>query len=59
MSEGALCHAHFFALRKGQVLASIRLIVNRYPFLNSLTIPSEMALLQEKFVEYPLLSDTD
>ncbi len=45
----------FFALRKGQVLASIRSIVNSYLFLNSLTIP----LLQEEFVEYQLLSDTD
>ncbi len=35
------------------------MIVNSYPFLNGLTIPSEMALLQEEIVEYPLLSDTD
>ena len=33
---------------------SIEYFVNRYPFLNGLTIPSEMGLLQEEFVEYEL-----
>ena len=35
------------------------MIVNSCPSLNSLMIPSEMALLQEESVEYQLLSDTD
>ncbi len=61
MSEGLLCDANFlnFEKRTGVGFNSIEYFVNRYPFLNGLTISSEMGLLQEEFVEYQLLSDTD
>ena len=61
MSEELLCHANFFYFEKRASVGfnSIEYFVNRYPFLNGLTISSEMGLLQEEFVEYQLLSDTD
>ena len=37
----------------------VEYFVSRYPHLHGLTVPKEMELLQEEFVCYQLLNDSD
>ena len=61
IGEDLLRHAQFlnFEKRTSVDFNSVEYFVNRYSFLHVLTSPNEMALLQEEFVDYQLLSDTD
>ena len=61
LKDDVLLHAKFvnFERREECGFDSVEFFVHRYSHLQGLTSPSEMELLQEEFISYQLLSDTD
>lgn len=56
-----LLHAKFINFEKREECAfhSVEYFIHRFSHLQDLTLASKMKLLQEEFVSYQLLSDTD
>ena len=61
LNDTVLQHAKFvnFEKRADVGFDSVEYFVHRFPYLHALTTPIEMDILQEEFVSYQLLSDTD
>ena len=60
-NDDLLRHASFlnFENRVNIGFDSVEYFVSRYPHLHGLTVPREIELLQEEFVSYQLLNDSD
>ena len=61
IKDDVLSHAKFINFEKREEcdFDSVEYFVHRFPHLQDLTIASEMELLQEEFISYQLLHDTD